>query len=82
MYVLFCKAIVTATIVLIGGCAAVEKARVVGAEAVARAIVAECYLVEAERQKNLEAINLWLSQGGHAHRAMATDCDGDGSSDF
>lgn len=72
--------IVTCT--LLSSCALVERARIYGAEAAARAVGLECALSETERQKNLAAINGWLLANGMTSRAVALDCDGDGAPDF
>ena len=82
MPVLFRNIIVAAGLVVLGGCAVVEKSRMVAAEGFGRAVVAECSISRAERIKNLAAVNAWLMGGEYPHRAVALDCDGDGSSDF
>ena len=71
-----------ALLVLLGSCALVERARMYGAEAAARAVALECSLSEAERQKNLDAVNGWLLANNVIGRAVALDCDGDGTPDF
>ncbi len=65
-----------------GACALVERARMYGVEAAARAVALECSLSIAERQKNLDGINGWLLANNVAGRAIALDCDGDGAPDF
>ncbi len=67
---------------LLGSCALLERARMYGAEAAARAVALECSLSLDERQKNLDAINGWLLANGVTGRAVALDCDGDGTPDF
>ncbi|KKK92087.1 hypothetical protein LCGC14_2706460, partial [marine sediment metagenome] len=63
-------------------CALIEKIRYYGAEAAGRAVALECALSLDERQKNLTAINGWLTAQGVTARAVAFDCDGDGLPDF
>ncbi len=63
-------------------CALVERARMYGAEAAARAVALECSLSQPERQKNLDAVNGWLLANNVTGRAVALDCDGDGLPDF
>ena len=72
----------TVLLVFLGSCALVERARMYGAEAAARAVGLECALSQAEREKNLDAINGWLLANNMTSRAVALDCDGDGSPDF
>lgn len=69
-------------LVALAGCALVERARMYGAEAAARAVGLECALSITERKTNLDAVNGWLLANGMTARAVALDCDGDGASDF
>ena len=71
-----------ALLVLLGSCALVERARMYGAEGAGRAVALECSLSHTERQKNLDAVNGWLLANSVTGRAVALDCDGDGSPDF
>ena len=82
MPVLACKIFIFASLGLLGGCAVVAKARLIAAEGAGRAVVAECSLSERERTRNLQAVNGWLMAGSYPYRALALDCDGDGTSDF
>ena len=63
-------------------CALIERARMYGTEAAARAVALECSLSQPERQKNLDGINGWLLANDMTGRAVALDCDGDGTPDF
>jgi len=67
---------------LLGSCALVERARMYGVEAAARAVALECSLSHVERQKNLDGVNGWLLANNVTGRAVALDCDGDGIPDF
>ncbi|KKL12743.1 hypothetical protein LCGC14_2532700 [marine sediment metagenome] len=71
-----------AIVLLLSSCALVERARMYGAEAAARAVALECSLSQPERQKNLDAVNGWLLANSVTGRAVALDCDGDGTPDF
>lgn len=82
MPIIICKTAVAVALVVLGGCAVVEKGRLVGAEYAGRAIIAECSFSRVERTKNLAAVNAWLQVEQYVHRAVALDCDGDGASDF
>ncbi len=64
------------------GCGAIDQIRYTTAEIAGRAIVIECALSADFRKQNLNAINGWLTTNVYTPRAMALDCDGDGSSDF
>lgn len=68
--------------VILGGCALVDRGRIAAAKGAGYAVVVECALADAERKKNLQAVNAWLAGEQHPHRAVALDCDGDGASDF
>ena len=75
----------TASIVLVltlGSCTLLERARMYGAEAAARAVAFECSLSLDLRRENLNAINGWLLANNVTGRAVALDCDGDGTPDF
>jgi len=77
--------IVIATVVLVlltASCALIEKARYAGAEYAGRAVALECALSLDEREKNLIAVNGWLLANNITSRAVAFDCDADGSPDF
>lgn len=69
-------------LLLIPGCALVDRARIYGAEAAGRAVALECALAVPERQANLAAINGWLLANNIVGRGTALDCDGDGVPDF
>ena len=72
----------SAMLIVLGGCSAVEKARLYAASGAGYAVVAECALSNAERQNNFAAVNNWLAGEGQVYRVTALDCDGDGSPDF
>lgn len=69
-------------LVLLGGCAWLDKAKPFVVEAAGRAVVGECFLSEGQRERNLVAVNGWLEARGHRPRVLALDCDGDGAPDF
>lgn len=69
-------------LLLLSGCAVIDRARMYGAEAAGRAVALECALSKTEREKNLDAVNGWLLAQNITNRAVALDCDGDGISDF
>ena len=71
-----------ALLVLISSCALLERARMYGVEAAGRAVALECSLSHVERQKNLDGVNGWLLANDVKSRAVALDCDGDGSPDL
>jgi len=73
---------IAVAVLFLGSCALVERARMYGVEAAARAVALECSLSHAERQKNLDGINGWLIANNVTGRAIALDCDGDGNPDF
>jgi len=76
------RTIVPLLLLALSGCALVERARMYGAQAAGQAVALECSLSQDERQKNLTAINGWLTAQSITARAVALDCDGDGASDF
>lgn len=69
-------------LLVLSGCAAIDRARMYGAEAAGRAVALECALSIPEREKNLHAVNGWLLANNITNRAVSLDCDGDGVSDF
>ena len=71
-----------ALLAAVSGCGAIDQIRYTAAEIAGRAIVVECALSADFRRQNLTAINGWLTTNVYTPRAMALDCDGDGSSDF
>lgn len=66
----------------LGGCSFIDQVRFTTAEYTGRLILIECSLSIMQRTANLTAINGWLSSGNHTPRAIALDCDGNGSADF
>lgn len=76
--------VILAVVVALGvaSCAIIEELRFVSAEVAGRAVALECALSRDERRKNLVAINGWLAAANVTSRAVAFDCDGDGSPDF
>ena len=79
---IYALALLIVILLPVASCALVERARMYGAEAAGRAVALECSLSHVERQKNLDGINGWLLANNVTGRAVALDCDGDGSPDF
>ncbi len=71
-----------ALLLLLGSCTLIDRARMYGAEAAGRAVALECSLSHVERQKNLDAVNGWLLANSVTGRAVALDCNAEGTPDF
>lgn len=71
-----------AVLLALPACSYFEEGRLIAAQAAATAVRIECGFSDAERSKNLNAVNAWLNADGLDHRAVALDCDGDGTPDL
>jgi len=80
----FARATTLAVVALpiVPACSFVDELRYTAAEIAGRAIVIECSLSMTERAANLSAITGWLATNNHTPRALALDCNGDGTADF